>query len=238
MTKSLFILLALLSTTSLAGQLSSTELLDKSIEFHDPKGLLINGKATLQFDEKRPDGSIRKSSAILHPRGEYYQIIRSNDGIATKMISDKGNAIFYLNDSKDYSEEDAKKHRLNEERLAMMSSYYRYLWHLPMTLKDSGTIIDPSVKSKDFFGKQCLEIKVTYDPEVGSDIWYFYFSPNTYALEGYRFYHDESINDGEYILISELENYKSVRVPKVRKWYTHKEGKFLGTDVLANLKIE
>jgi len=78
---------------------------------------------------------------------------------------------------------------------------------------------------------------VTYDPEVGDDIWYFYFHPETYALVGYRFYHNESANDGEYILFSgELESY-GIRIPQTRKWYTHKEDKYLGADTLETLII-
>jgi len=77
-----------------------------------------------------------------------------------------------------------------------------------------------------------LEIKVTYDPSVGKDIWYFYFDPTTYALRGYRFYHDEAKNDGEYILIDGEVTINGVKFPKNRAWYTHKEGKYLGNDDL------
>jgi hypothetical protein len=77
-----------------------------------------------------------------------------------------------------------------------------------------------------------LEIKVTYDPEVGADIWYFYFDPSTFALSGYRFYHDESKNDGEYILLEGEITINGVKFPEKRAWHTHKEGKYLGNDDL------
>lgn len=107
-----------------------------------------------------------------------------------------------------------------------------------MKLRDPGTIIDPKVKNKDFFGRKALEIRVSYDPSVGKDVWYFNFDPSSSALIGYRFYHDESANDGEYILFEGEATHRSVRIPPQRRtWYTHKEDRLLGTDVLNRLRV-
>lgn len=115
-----------------------------------------------------------------------------------------------------------------------MKDYYQYLWALPMKLKDPGTIIDPNVHARDFFGQELLEVRVTYDQEVGNDIWYFYFHPDTYALSGYRFYHDESKNDGEYILIEGEKQVNGMKIPARRHWYTHTDRRLLGTDEIIN----
>jgi hypothetical protein len=116
----------------------------------------------------------------------------------------------------------------------MMKNYYQYLWLLPMKLNDEGTNLNPLVKTVDFFGRVSLEIMVTYDPGVGNDVWYFYFNPESYSLQGYRFYHDEETNDGEYIILEKEVTFEHVRLPKERKWYTHKEDKFLGADILES----
>ena len=75
-------------------------------------------------------------------------------------------------------------------------------------------------------------MKVTYKKEVGNDIWYFYFDPSTYAMEVYQFFHDESKNDGEYILLSGMETINGIKMPKNRAWYYNKDDKYLATDVL------
>lgn len=64
------------------------------------------------------------------------------------------------------------------------------------------------------------------------DTWYFYFDPDTYAMEVYQFYHDESKNDGEYILLKGITEINSIKMPKVRSWYYNKDDKYLGTDTL------
>ena len=53
---------------------------------------------------------------------------------------------------------------------------------------------------------------------------------------GYRFYHDEAANDGEYIELEGIQEGGGLRLPRARTWYTHKEDKLLGTDTL--IKIE
>ena len=101
-----------------------------------------------------------------------------------------------------------------------------------MKINDPGTVLHDEYKYVDFFGQNLLEVKVTYEEAVGKDIWYFYFDPISFKLSGYRFYHDESINDGEYILLDKEVQFENIKLPAQRKWFTHKEDKFLGTDTL------
>jgi len=117
----------------------------------------------------------------------------------------------------------------------MYRDYYSYLYGLPMKLRDPGTRISPKVEKRSFHGKEYWVLEVRYEPEVGQDLWYFYFNPDTYALEAYQFYHDKDKNDGEYILLEGEDRLGGMRLPKIRTWYTNKEEKLLGTDTLQNL---
>ena len=51
-------------------------------------------------------------------------------------------------------------------------------------------------------------------------------------MEIYQFYHDETKNDGEYILLTEEEIINGIKMPKNRAWYTNKDNMLLGTDIL------
>ncbi len=101
-----------------------------------------------------------------------------------------------------------------------------------MKLKDPGTIIQSKVERKLFKGKEYLVLKVNYEEEVGKDVWYFYFNTKTYAMEIYQFFHEEAKNDGEYILLTDLKTIEGIKMPKNRDWFTNKENKLLGTDIL------
>ena len=218
-------------------QVSASQLLDKSIKYHDPQGKLTSSKVVLHFKETRPNGSDRKSMVELWPLKEQFKMSREIDGVKVKTEVDKNQFTHHVGGNSP-NKEQIEKYRLTSERSEMMRNYYHYLWYMPLKLKDPGTIIDPEIKTTDFFGKQALEMKVTYEHSVGGDIWYFYFHPETSALIGYRFYHDESANDGEYITFEGETISDGVRIPKVRTWYTHKEDKLLGTDILERLEIK
>lgn len=224
-------------TTILKAQTSSDDIIKRSIVYHDPTNQLSDQKATFHFTETRPNGADRKSKISLYPKKEQFEMSRQSNGVTVITKGKKGSYTYTL-DGKSPNEEEIEKYRLNKSRSQSMQNYYHYLWYMPMKLNDPGTIIADEATIKDFFGKQALEIKVTYDPSVGSDIWYFYFDPTSYALIGYRFYHDEAANDGEYIILEGETQYKNVRIPKSRTWYTHKEDKLLGTDILTKLSIE
>ena len=84
--------------------------------------------------------------------------------------------------------------------------------------------------------KDYLVLDVTYDQEVGSDVWRFYFDPETYAMEVYQFFKGEADgegkNTGEYILLEGIQMVEGMKIPKTRAWYYNKDDKYLGTDIL------
>lgn len=216
-------------------KISALNILNKSIDFHDPDGQLHSGDYTFQFKESRPDGSSRKTNTRFAPSKDKFDVVSFREGRKiTYEIRGKDIKIL-LDDSSDFSEEEIKNYRLKKERAAMIKNYYLYLWHLPMKLKDPGTIIDSKYKLKTFNNYDCYELKITYEQSVGDDIWYYYFDKNDFQMRGYRFYHDESKNDGEYINIEGLTKYKNIKIPAKRDWYTHKHDKFLGSDQLVEI---
>ena len=218
--------------------LTASELLEESISYHDPNQELLKGECEFQFRETRPGGADRYTTVKFGEDLNTFRINRKVEEGSLVMGMDEGESLFLLNDSDDISSELVEKYRLNDEWNMFMRNYYHYLWYLPMKLKDEGTIIDDKVMEKEFLGQSSLALRVTYEAEVGEDIWYFYFHPTSYAMIGYQFYHDEEANDGEYIVLEDEVGVGTVRLPKSRTWYTNKEDKLLGTDHLENLIIK
>lgn len=215
-----------------AQELSGGELLNKAIQYHDPNGAWPGFKGKMQITMSTPDGKDRVSAITMNLPKEYFQVVATKDEVTLSQTVDKDNCELALNGSTDISEDDKKKHRLTCDRATMYKDYYTYLYGLPMKLKDPGTLIAPKTEKRTFKGKTYLVLKATYEKEVGEDVWYFYFDPNTYAMEVYQFYHDESKNDGEYILLTGEQEIAGIKMPKTRAWYYNKDDKYLGTDVL------
>ncbi|MDX1939768.1 MAG: DUF6503 family protein [Saprospiraceae bacterium] len=212
------------------------EILSKSIQYHDPQDKWGKEQLVLNLEETRPNGSIRYTRLEIDLSKDYFFLKQKNGEDEIIRIMQRGECQHQYQGKSDISEETAQRLRLTCERTAFFRNYYTYLWGLPMKLKDPGTILHEQVEMSDYFGKPAYKLKVTYDANVGSDTWYFYFDLKTYALVGYRFYHDETKNDGEYILLEDEAVINGLRLPKNRKWYMHQDAKFLGTDTLVNGK--
>jgi hypothetical protein len=230
-------ILMMVPNINFAQEISPKEVIKRSMSYHDSESQLFDSEVVMNFIETRPKGEDRKSKISFNIKKETFQMENIRDGISINSHMKKGKVEILIDGKKEYSDEIKEKYRLNPKRVEMMKNYYQYLWLMPMKLMDPGTIIDPEMKTVDFFGKELLQIKVSYSPEVGKDVWYFYFNPESYAMQGYRFYHDEAKNDGEYILLEDEAIFKKVRLPKKRTWYTHKEDKLLGTDILAKFSF-
>ena len=94
----------------------------------------------------------------------------------------------------------------------------------------SGNTIDPEPILTKFDNRDVQSIRVEYDADVGTDTWYFYFDPETAQLVGCRFYHDETANDGQYILMEDLTEVGNFRILLHRRWFANADDKFLGAD--------
>ena len=213
--------------------LSAEEVLERTINFHDPNGQWKTFNSAFQVRMESPNSEERISIIELNiPRQQFGLLVEQN-GNQFGFTFDKQQCTTTLNGSSEISEEQRKEFRLTCDRGKIMRDYYTYLYGLPMKIKDPGTVLDNKVQTKTFKGKEYLVLKVSYEEGVGNDVWYFYFDPKTYAMEVYQFYHDESKGDGEYILLQGLEEVNGIKMPKTRAWYYNKDDKYLGTDILS-----
>lgn len=221
-----------ISFNTVAQELTAAELLDKSIAYHDPSGAWKQFKGLFTMVMQDPDGHERISEIRLDFSRQYYKGTHYQNGDTIEKTWNKGECMFLFNGSKNFDEITKKRNRLSCESVLWDRDYYTYLLGLPMKLKDPGTLIDPLVQIKNFMGKKALVLKVNYTEEVGKDTWYFYFNPETFALQAYQFFHEEAKNDGEYILLSDEGIVNGIKMAKNRAWYFNKNGELLGTDIL------
>ena len=230
-----FVWTVLLFSQGHAQEISGNELLNKAIAYHDPSNNYDTFKNTLVITTQTPDGKERRSTMKIDATAQNFELktARNDKEVVYQITNDS--VQFTLDGKSTFTDEEAKAYNLTKARAIFMKNYYTYLYGLPMKLKDSGTIINPIVERKNFKGKEYLVLAVKYEEGVGKDAWFFYFDPKTYALKVYQFYHDQTKNDGEYILLSEEEELSGIKIPKVRAWYLNKDEKYLATDTLSKI---
>ncbi|MUU79334.1 DUF6503 family protein [Winogradskyella endarachnes] len=235
--KSFFtIILFCFSFTCLAQNITSKEILQNTIKYQDPNGNWQNFNETFTVVMTTPKSSNRKSVITINLPKEKFKVTATKDSITTTYSLDKSQCQLQYN-GKVLDSVSAKTKKMSCGRAFLYKNYYTYLYGLPMKLKDSGTNLSDKVEKKTFKGKEYLVLKVTYDEAVGSDVWYFYINPETYALEVYQFFKTDDNGEikpesGEYILLSEEVIINDIKIPKVRAWYYNKDDKYLGTDTL------
>ncbi|MCB0382492.1 MAG: hypothetical protein KDD05_04120 [Psychroserpens sp.] len=225
--------------TVIAQNISGSMLLEKAIQYHDPNRQWTTFNGEFDIVMQMPEHPKRVSHVIINLPSEYFKVKATRDTVTTEYVVDKGMCSMALNGKTDLSKAELFSNNLSCDRANMYKDYYTYLYGLPMKLKDKGTHISETVERKTFKGKDYLVLRVTYDDTVGNDIWYFYFNPETFALEVYQFFKtDEQGNlkpdSGEYIMLSETETINQIKMPKVRAWYYNKDDSYLATDILMH----
>lgn len=231
----LLILIMFISTTLVAQNISGDRLLEKTLAYHDPMNSWSKLKATVHYDEHRADNTVRKSLVRFDNAQNQFKMERTNDQLVITRGTIGDSCYVLVNGSAEFDETLDKTYNLACERSLMYRNYYSYMQGIPMKLKDPGTVVHPDVSQEQFMGVNYYKLKVTYREDVGSDVWYFFINPDTYAMAAYQFYHDEVKGDGEYITLEGEVEVAGMKWPQTRKWYTNKEDKYLGKDVIVEI---
>ncbi len=195
---------------------TASDILDRSIAYHDPEGLWKDFKYELNFVATLPDSTERKTSVQIDLPKRYFRYIRTSAGAD---LGIRGDSCF--NTSSDTVDCTAIKRIRN---------YYTYLWGLPMKLKDPGTDLDPEFTESTFEGEAVYRLKVTYPNEV----YYFSFDKETFQLIGEEFYKDEAKNLGEKMIRGGEVDLNGLKLPQTRAWYNTHDSLYLATDKLES----
>jgi hypothetical protein len=216
---------------------AAEELVARSIAHHDPDDNWNRSALEYELETSFADGSVSRVAVNIDLSMSVFQLVMERRGDLVKVEGRGEKFTASVNGTTELSDRVREKHRLADEG-KRWRDYYAYLMGMPMKLRDPGTILGPEPKRTAFQEQEVLALRVTYEPEVGTDTWYYYFEPETARLVGCRFFHDEAKNDGEYIVLEEEIQVGRMRVPRVRKWYTNTEGKFLGADTVKSVEID
>ena len=212
---SLLILIGMISCQEQAPK-NGIALVEKSIEYHDPKGEWASLNATFHIIDSLPNGRESRN---------YSFSVDNLNSIMTYSIQNLEYEVWQ-------DSVIVKKGDVENERALRMRNYYTYLWGLPMKLKDPGTRIDEEIKIETLDGKEYLVARVAYP----DDIWYFYFDPENYRMHAYKFYKDEPNQVGEIIYLNDEVTFSSMKIPANRSWYRTEKPEFLGTDKLQEIR--
>jgi hypothetical protein len=213
--------------------IKGAELLTKTIQYHDPKGNWSKLHTKLYFHAKEPKDTNIREEVLLDNRGTYFGHIARVDGkLIEKGIIDT-TPYSRINGDTVISEDDRKKYRLSARAIRSARNSYVFLYGLPMKLRDKGVILNDTVRQDTFNQKTYWVLNARFEKGVGGDTWYLYINPKTFALEGYRFYHNRKPNDGEFIICEDLIVVQHIKIPRIRYWHANENGAYIATDIVV-----
>jgi hypothetical protein len=223
---------------------AANELLERSLAYHDPQNawssrpIEITAEVRLAVRLAAERGYARRTDRIrVDNAAEQFQYWSEKGADRIEITGDGGTFSARLNGSSEISAEDRQEHRLANDQLPGWRDYFTYVYGMPMKLRDPGTRLDPAVTRTEFAGREVFALRVTYAPEVGTDTWYFYVNPRTFALVGCRFFHDEAKNDGEYIVFEgEIKGPHGLRLPKLRHWHMNRDDEYIAVDEVISIE--
>ena len=203
-------------------------LVQASIAYHDPSRVWSHGQIHLVTEVVYSEMLI-ESRGLEHPSriGEMW-LAPAWETFRYRSTTGEHTIEYGIEDDRPWTTLDGRADFTDAEREAHgirepygVRDYYEYVFGLPMKLRDRGVNLDPEVERMDFHGRDVWKVRVTYDADVGSDVWDFFFDHETYALVASRFYHDETANDGEFILYAGevVDEMTGLRLPATHDWY-------------------
>ena len=218
-------------------QTEAGKLLERALGYHDPDSIWTTRPLRFEVAMGHSEWWDRDVKLLIdNARGVFESHMTwKGDVIEVARHGDKWTTR--LNGSEQISGADRDHHDLNVEDLNFWPDYFLYLLGLPMKLEDPGTILDPEPIETTFQDQDVLALRVTYDPDIGTDTWYFFLDPRTARLVGVRFFHDEAKSDGDTLVFEGEVSAGRLRLPKSRTWYSNSDGRLRGTDTIRSVEI-
>jgi hypothetical protein len=191
---------------------TAIQIIDKSIEFHDPENEWENLFATFSFNSS----------------------FSFNDSIPEELnitIDNLYNDFTYRNADRkveiQYTEDSCKLISDNGscEGYAWTKNFYTYVWGLPMKLKDPNIKPIPEWNLDTINNYPCYAVYVNYEAENFT----YYIDQVDFQLRAFQFLKNDNSGKGEIIHLEGLIEYKDFQFPKKRIWL-HLNGDTIGTN--------
>ena len=231
------LVLTFLVATAAAETPNGMSLLERTTSYHDPDSSWMAQTVELRIETGYADGSTRTRLATLDYASAAFMDRTEKDGRVLEQELLAEECRFFVDGVEESDAAVLEELGLGCDRAHMMRNYLSYLWGLPMKLTDPGTRVDDETSATVFQGRDVLDLKVTYDPEVGTDVWHMYIDPATGRLVGYAFYRTAAEEHGEYIVLEDEVVVGTARIPARRHWYRVPGDEFLGTDTLIEGRV-
>ena len=211
--------------------LNGAELIQKSIEVHDPNNNWQDLVLNIRTQEPRVGNPGRFSEVKLNNKTGAFEMIRNREQHLSKHIIDEnGNATTLLDNSDSYPDSLIAKYRLQPERNQRYRNFYQTMYRLPMSLKID-TIF--SAEEAMFNNTSCYKISLQLEEEVFSKYWDIFLEKDSYIYKGMEITFPDEPEKGERLYFNGEAIIDGVKIPRTRHWHELSDDAYMGSDILV-----
>jgi hypothetical protein len=219
--------------------IKAREILDKSIQFHDPDGKWASVKLKLKLQEPRVGNPKRYSIVSLDNTTQAFELQRNRDDHVSKHIIDKNGISKTLLDGKaDFPEELVKKYRLDPARNTGYKNFNQMMYGLPMVFEGEKMGNIYALKETLFEGREVFAIDIELKTPIIEPIWRLLIAKEDYQLVGLQIFDPFEPEKGEELVFQDLMPLGNMQIPRTRHWIAlNSNKKYLGSDIVLEASI-
>ncbi|MEQ6125113.1 DUF6503 family protein [Pseudotenacibaculum sp. MALMAid0570] len=229
----LLLTVCLVSCTAKEKQFSGKELLEKSLQYHDPKEEWSTAKFTLSIREPRTKNPERFSIVSINNQDNSFMLSRAREGkMALYELDAEGKTIVLLDNQVVKDSSLIKHYFLEHNRVKRYQDFYVTLLGLPMSLTEKRLSKVGSSTQVIFNEKSAYKVPIQLKEPMFSDTWNLFFSTENFSLIGIEMIFPEDPMKGERLYFLDNFQIDSMTIPKIRHWYDL-SGTLGGSDVIG-----
>lgn len=213
-------------------ELDPVQILQKSIDYHDPNGHWANTSFHVHIQEPRISNPGRYSILKLNRSFNSFELIRNREEhVSHHIIDSLGNSSVLLDGEKNFDSLLIGKYRLDPQRNAGYKKFYELLYGLPMSLKDFQKNIVRATETI-FNDKDSYKIEMELNESIISNHWNIYISRLNKEIIGVEIIFKDEPEKGERLYFDGKFMINDMSIPRIRHWHELHNDNYLGSDLI------
>jgi len=228
-----FLLLLFVSCQPLETKYSGKELLQKSIQKHDPNDQWKEAKFSLRIQEPRLQNPVRFSEVSMNNKTNAFELKRNRGTkVASYGIDASGVTTVLLDNEIVQDTAIIAEYMLQHPRVKNYQRFYQILLGLPMSLGEDVLDKIGSVSQVTFNEKASYKVEIKLQKPLFSDTWNLFISTEDFTLLGIEMIFPDDPNKGERLYFDKTVQIGDINIPRIRHWY-ELDDTYSGSDIIV-----
>jgi hypothetical protein len=229
----LLLVLFVLSCQPEETKLYGTDILQKSIQQHDPNHQWSTAEFSLRIQEPRLQNPVRFSEVSINNKTNAFELKRNRgDKVASYGIDAASITTVLLDNQIVQDTAMIAEYMLQHPRVKNYQWFYEVMLGLPMSLDNDILEKIGAVSEVTFNEKKSYRIPIKLKKPLFSDTWNLFISTEDFTLLGIEMVFPDDPNKGERLYFDKTIRIGEMQIPRFRHWCELNDS-YSGSDVIV-----